>query len=148
MSQILHLATPADLDRLERMVAAYHAFEGIESDEGHRRAALEPLLEGSPHGAVWLIGPKMAPVGYVAASFGWSIELGGMDGFVDELWIREKVRGRGMGSEALLALMKALAEAGVKALSLEVSAQNANAIRIYERAGFRQRSFNLMTWVA
>ena len=148
MSQILHLATPADLDRLEKMVAAYHAFEGIESYEGHRRAALEPLLEGSPHGAVWLIGPKMAPVGYVAASFGWSIELGGMDGFVDELWIREKVRGRGMGSEALLALMKALAEAGVKALSLEVSAQNANAIRIYERAGFRQRSFNLMTWVA
>ena len=79
MSQILHLATPADLDRLEKMVASYHAFDGIESDEAHRRAALEPLLEGSPHGAVWLIGPKMAPVGYVAASFGWSIELGGVD---------------------------------------------------------------------
>ena len=148
MSQILHLATPADLDRLEKMVASYHAFDGIESDEAHRRAALEPLLEGSPHGAVWLIGPKMAPVGYVAASFGWSIELGGMDGFVDELWIREKVRGRGMGSEALLALMKALGEAGIKALSLEVNENNVNAIRIYKRAGFRQRSFNLMTWVA
>ena len=90
VSQLLHLATPSDLDRLEGMVAAYHTFEGIDSDEIHRRDALLPLLEGSPHGAVWLIGPKMAPVGYVAASFGWSIELGGMGGFVDELWIREK----------------------------------------------------------
>ena len=148
MSQILHLATPADLDRLEPMVAAYHSLEGIESDETHRRAALGPLLEGSPLGAVWLIGPKMAPVGYVVASFGWSIEMGGIDGFVDELWIREKVRGRGMGSEALLALMKALAGAGVKALHLEVNARNEGATRIYERAGFRRRPYNLMTWVA
>lgn len=148
MSQILYLATLSDLDRLERMVAAYHDFEGIKTDEAHRRDALLPLLEGSPHGAIWLIGPKMAPVGYVVASFGWSIELGGLDGFVDELWIREKVRGRGMGSEALVTLMKTLRDAGVKALSLEVSRENETARRIYERAGFRPREYNLMTWVA
>ena len=104
MTRILHLATSADLDRLEPMVAAYHGEEGIESSADQRRAALEPLLDGSPHGAVWMIGPKMSPVGYVAVSFGWSIELGGLDGVLDEFWIREKVRGRGMGSEALAAL--------------------------------------------
>ena len=92
MTQVLHLAGKDDLDRLERMVAAYHAEEAIESDEAHRRAALEPLLEGSPHGAIWMIGPQMAPVGYIAVSFGWSIELGGLDGVLDEFWIREKVR--------------------------------------------------------
>ena len=97
MSQILHLATQKDVVKLERMVASYHAFEGIESDEIRRHAALEPILDGSPHGAIWLIGPQMAPVGYIAVSFGWSIELGGLDGVVDEFWIREAVRGRGMG---------------------------------------------------
>ena len=77
MSQVLHLAGPGDLDRCERMVAAYHALEGIQSDEAQRRAALEPLLDGSPHGAVWLIGPRMAPVGSRAPDssrrriFGW-----------------------------------------------------------------------------
>ena len=121
MSQLLHLATPTDLDRLLPMVAAYHAFEGIESDDAHREAALRPLLEGSPHGAIWLIGPKIAPVGYVCVSFGWSLELDGLDGMIDEFWIREKVRGRGMGSEALAALQKALRDAGVRALSLEDS---------------------------
>ena len=82
MSRILHLATIENLEKLEAMVAAYHAFEGIESDAQHRISALRPLLEGSAHGAIWMIGPRMAPVGYVAVSFGWSIEMGGMDGLV------------------------------------------------------------------
>ena len=148
MSQLLHLAAPADMDRLLPMVAAYHAFEGIESDDAHREAALRPLLEGSPHGAIWLIGPKIAPVGYVCVSFGWSLELGGLDGMIDEFWIREKVRGRGMGSEALAALQKALRDAGVRALSLEVAGDNDSATRIYGRAGFQARGFQLMTWRA
>lgn len=148
MTQILHLATSGDLDRLEPMVAAFHALENIDTDADHRRAALEPILEGSPHGAVWLIGPKMAPVGYVAVSFGWSIELGGMDGFIDELWIREAVRGRGMGREALTAILKALKSAGVKALHLEVARSNEKAERLYSQLGFARRDYALMTWVA
>ena len=146
MSQILHLAVPSDLERLMTMVEAYHAEEGIDVDARHREAALLPLLEGSPHGAVWLIGPRMSPVGYVAACFGWSIELGGMDGFIDEIWIREKVRGRGMGAEALSALQSALKEAGVRALHLELSEGN-RAERLYRRAGFRRRPHALMTWM-
>ena len=147
MSQILHLAAPEDLDRLLPMVRAYHQHEAIAVDDDHRSAALLPLLEGSPHGAVWFIGPKMSPVGYVAVCFGWSIELGGMDGFVDEFWVRDKVRGRGMGTEALNALLAALKAAGIRALHLEIAEGNP-AERMYRRAGFRRREFSLMTWIA
>lgn len=142
----LQLARPADLDRLEKLVAAYHAFEGIESDEPTRRAALAPLLEGTPHGVAYLIGPKVAPVGYIVVSFGYSVELGGIDGFIDEFFIREKVRGRGMGSEVLMTLLPALSEHGVKALHLEVAHDNAAAKRLYQRAGFEPReTYHLMT---
>ncbi len=147
MSQLLHLAGADDLDRLLPMVTRYHAHEGVEMSDDDRAAALAPLLNGSPLGAIWFIGPKMAPVGYVAVSFGWSIEMGGMDAFIGELWIREKVRGRGMGSEALAALIPALEEAGVKALHLEVADGNP-AERIYKRAGFKRRAFTLMTRVS
>ncbi|MGI9391756.1 MAG: GNAT family N-acetyltransferase [Boseongicola sp.] len=148
MTKLLHLATSADIDRLLPMVAAYHDFDDIETDDKHRRAAIEPMLDGAPHGAIWMVGPRMAPVGYVAVSFGWSIEMGGLDGFIDEFWIREKVRGRGMGTEALNALQAILREAGVNALHLEVSAENDRATRIYEAAGFAPRRFKLMTWRA
>ena len=144
MSSRLHLAGIDDLDRIEAMVAAYHKMEGIESETETRRTAIAPLLEGSPHGAIWLIGPRMSPVGYVAVSFGWSIELGGMDGFVDEIWLREAVRGRGMGGEALSELLKTLEAAGVRAMHLEVSESN-RASRLYRRLGFRERDYSLMT---
>jgi GNAT superfamily N-acetyltransferase len=147
MSHILHLAGTDDLDRLLPMIAAHHREDAIEVTDEHRREAVLPLLEGSPHGAIWFIGPRMSPVGYVAVSFGWSIEMGGMDGIVDEFWVRDKVRGRGMGGEALSVLLKSLKEAGLRALHLEV-AEGSRAERLYTRSGFRRRGVKLMTWVA
>lgn len=149
MTAKLHLATEDDLDHLLPLVAAYHAFEGIEQDETTRREALLPLLQGAPHGAVWLIGLRRAPVGYIALSFGWSIELGGMDGFIDEFFIRENVRGRGMGTEVLMQLLPQLGQSGLKALHLKVNPENETALRLYQRRGFRLRDgYHLLTWQA
>ncbi|GKY87544.1 GNAT family N-acetyltransferase [Sinisalibacter aestuarii] len=142
----LHLARPDDLEKLLPLVAAYHATEGIVQDEASRRAALMPLLDGVPQGAVWLIGPRAAPLGYIAIGTGWSIELGGMDAFIDEFFIRENLRGRGIGTEALSALAQALKAQGVVALHLEVGRDNAAARSIYQRLGFAPRDgFSLMT---
>ena len=114
--------------------------------DDHRAAALAPLLEGSPHGVAYLIGPARAPIGYVVISFGWSLELGGMDGFVDELFIRPRVRGRGIASEVLRSLPKALSEVDMKAIHLEVDTGNDTAQRLYTRTGFRLRErYQLMT---
>lgn len=139
MSAALRLARPEDLDRLMGLVAAFHAEAGIEQDPDQRRAALVPLLEGIPHGCVYLIGPARAPLGYVILTFGWSVEFGGMDGFVDEIYIRPAVRGRGIATELLLALPKALAAGGLKALHLEVDRTNETAHKLYLRTGFKRR---------
>ncbi|GHE87148.1 hypothetical protein GCM10016455_03650 [Aliiroseovarius zhejiangensis] len=144
----LRLATPDDLDRLTTLVAGFHAENGIEQDDATRRGALQPLLDGSPHGAIWMIGPRTAPVGYIAVSFGWSIEFGGLDAFLDEIFVRERVRSRGMGSEALASLVRALADQGVGAMHLEVGADQDRTRRLYERIGFRSRNrYHLMTRV-
>lgn len=137
---LLHLAAPEDLPRLSTMVAALHGEIGLNTSEDHRTAALNPILNGLPHGAIWLIGPRRAPVGYLAISFGWSLEFGGLDAVLDEFYIRDAVRGRGMGGEALNTLAKTLAEAGVKALHLEVDSSDEAAQRLYNRALFRPRT--------
>ena len=145
----LQLARPDDLPKLEPLVAAYHAYEGIETTPETRANALMPLLQGTPHGVAYLIGPRVAPVGYIVISFGYSVELGGMDGFIDEFFIRERVRGRGMGSEVLLSLLPALEQHGIKALHLEVDRDNEAAQRLYQRAGFKPRAkYHLMTRTA
>ncbi|WP_170390361.1 GNAT family N-acetyltransferase [Ruegeria arenilitoris] len=139
MSAALRLARPEDLDRLMGLVAAFHAEAGIEQDPDQRRDALTPLLEGIPHGCIYLIGPSRAPLGYIILTFGWSVEFGGMDGFVDEIYIRPAIRGRGIATEVLLDLPKALAGAGLMALHLEVDRTNEAAQKLYLRTGFKPR---------
>jgi ribosomal protein S18 acetylase RimI-like enzyme len=79
-------------------------------------------------------------------SFGWSVEFGGMDGFVDELYIRPSVRGRGLGTEVLTHLPKTLSASGLKAIHLEVSRVAIKTQEAYKRAGFQPRhDYLLMT---
>ncbi|MEX0328597.1 MAG: GNAT family N-acetyltransferase [Ruegeria sp.] len=139
MTAALRLARPDDLDRLMNLVAAFHDESGIEQDQESRRAALSPLLEGIPHGCIYLIGPGRAPLGYIILTFGWSVEFGGMDAFVDEIYIRPAVRGRGIATEVLHDLPKALADAGLMALHLEVDRTNEAAHKLYLRSGFKPR---------
>ncbi len=146
MTTAIHLAGPADATRLLTMIEAFHSEYGLTTTDAEREAALTPLLDGSPLGAVWLFGPTMAPTGYVIITFGWSMELGGMDAFVDELYIRPPVRRRGIASEVLSAIATSLSEAGVKALHLEVDRDDDATIRLYTRAHFKMRDrYSLMT---
>ncbi|MGR3290819.1 MAG: GNAT family N-acetyltransferase [Paracoccaceae bacterium] len=129
------------------LVTAYHNYAGHSGTDTERRAALMPLLQGTPHGVAYLIGPRKAPVGYIVISFGYSVEFGGIDGLIDEFFIRSGVRGRGMGSEVLASLLPALSEHGVKALHLKVTTES-RANRLFARAGFRPRDgYHLMTRV-
>jgi len=142
------LGKPEDLERLLPLIAAFHAEDGIDLSDAARRAAVLPLLEGSPHGAIYVIGPARAPIGYACISFGWSLAFGGLDGFVDEIYIRPGVRGRGIGMEVLRGLPKALGAAGIKAIHLEVRRDNAKARALYQKLHFEMREgYGLMSRV-
>ncbi|MGR3636500.1 MAG: GNAT family N-acetyltransferase [Shimia sp.] len=146
MTTALHLANEADFAKLEPLVEAFHAEMQIASDTDGRVAGLLPLLRGSPYGAAYLLGPRRAPVGYIVVTFGWSVEFGGMDAFIDEVYIRPTVRGRGMATEALIGLAKALESVDVCALHLEVDRSDETAQKLYLRAGFKSRErYMLMT---
>lgn len=146
MSAALHLAKPDDLPRLQSLVARFHEHISVDQSDDAREAALRPLLDGSPHGVAYLIGPRQGPAGYIIISFGYSVKMGGIAGFVDEFYIRPSIRGRGMGSEVLRSLMPALAEYGVMGLSLELGRDNPDAAKLYTRLGFEKRQdYHLMT---
>ena len=140
----LHLAGPDDTERLLPMVASFQAERGQQPDEALLTAALSPLLEGAPQGAVWLVGPRKAPVGYLVVSFGWSVESGGMTGTIDQIYIRPAVRSRGMGSEALFQLTQALRQGGITALQMEVAQDDEHLQRFCRRARLQDRGATLM----
>jgi ribosomal protein S18 acetylase RimI-like enzyme len=144
MSAALHLAKPEHLGKLLPLVAACHEETGLDSSAEQREAAIAPLLEGMPYGAVYIIGPTRAPIGYIVVTFSWSVAFGGMDGMVDEIYIRPAVRGRGIATEVLTELPKTLAEAGITALHLTVDQANEQAQRLYARARFQPREGEML----
>ncbi|MGR3504159.1 N-acetyltransferase family protein [Pseudaestuariivita sp.] len=149
MSAQLHLAREGHLDALLPLVEAMHAEAGIESTVESRAAGIAPLLapdDGPVLGAAYLIGPARAPMGYLVVTFGWSVEFGGMDCFLDEIYLRKPVRGRGIATEAIADLSKTLTAAGVRAMHLEVDREDAGAQKLYARAKFQMRErYALMT---
>ncbi|MCQ0093480.1 GNAT family N-acetyltransferase [Roseovarius sp. M141] len=132
----LTLAKPDDIDTILPLIAACHAEAGIAQDDAGRHAAVAPLLDGAPHGAIYIAGPARAPIGYAAISFGWSLAHGGLAGTVDEIYIRPNVRRRGIGSDILAALPRALGAAGLRVLHLEVAKSDTAARAFYERMHF------------
>ncbi len=139
MSEILKPARPADIDLLLPLMAEYNRFDQIEFDPRRARRTMLAMLEDARLGRTWFIQEGAEPCGYLALCYGYSLELGGRDAYVDELYIREAFRGRGLGTRALEAACAAARAQGVCALHLEVRRDNTEAQRYYERLGFGRR---------
>lgn len=145
-SPTLVIAYPEDLAALLPLVRSYHRFEGIRSSGQDRSSAIAPLLGDNPYGRIWMIVREGAPVGYLALCFGYSVEFGGRDAFVDEFFLIESARGHGLGRLALDAVRREASRLDVRVLHLEVARSNRRARRFYESLGFSARArFHLMS---
>mgnify|MGYP006309414311 FL=1 len=125
-------ATATDLETLLPLVEAFCAIDEHPYDETRVRRALGPLLADDSHGVVWLIGDP--PGGYAVLTWSYSLESGGRDALLDEIFLRE--RGQGLGSAALAAIYDDLRDRGVTRIFLETEEHNARARRFYARNGF------------
>ena len=131
----LRKAAPADLALVLPRTGALNRHEGIEISEGNLERALRGLLGDASLGGVWLIERDARPIGYAIVTFGYDLEFAGRDAWLTELWIDDDARGGGAGSAALALLEAELKPLDVKALHLQVRADNP-AMRVYQRAGF------------
>lgn len=93
----------------------------------------------------WLIRRGGAALGYVALTFGWSVEHGGRDGFLEDLYVVPTARGAGIGRRALQFAIERAAAHGVRTLHLEIEAGNAPAERLYLAHGFTPKPRLLMS---
>lgn len=137
--------SPSDIDELLPLMRAFYAGERLPYDEAVLRRALGELWIEPLHGGAWLARVDEEPVGYGVLCCGFSLEYGGRDAFVDELYVRPRWRGKGIGNLLLDALEAGCRSSGVAALHLEVDHGNADGKRLYARRGFVDHDRHLMT---
>jgi len=139
------IASTDDLDTLIGFARAFYAHERIAFDEAKARTAFRLLPQDPQLGRAWIIVADAAPVGYSVVTFGFSIEYGGRDAILDEIYIQESHRHRGLGAQALRLAEAACREVGVQALHLEVERSNAAAQVFYRAQGFVDHDRYFMT---
>lgn len=138
-------ARPDEAGPLAALMAENYAEAGLPMAEPRARAAFEALLGDDGLGAVWIAEAAGQPIGYAVLALGFSLEYGGRDAFLDDLFVRPAHRGAGVGRQLLEAAVAACRRLGVGALHLEVERSNQRAQALYRGAGFRDNDRRLLT---
>ncbi len=112
----------------------FAAADGHGFDTERVTSALGPLLEGDRFGEVWVAAGEDQLDGYAVVTWGYSIETGGQDALLDEVYARH--RGSGIGSALLEQVIDSARARSMTLLFLETERYNEAARRLYRRYGF------------
>jgi ribosomal protein S18 acetylase RimI-like enzyme len=142
---MLRRAGLADLDLAVELMREFYEESGFTLQLERGREAMRGLVADPVLGRLWLVEEAGAVAGYIALTFGWSIEYQGRDAFVDDLYLRRDFRGRGIGTRVMEEVEAEARALGVQALHLEVARDNRAGQALYFRRGFRDNDRQLLS---
>jgi len=138
-------AADDDVPGILELMQDYYAEDGYPFDASASGRVLLRLIADSQLGALWVATAGRRVVGYLAVTLGYSLEYGGRDAFIDELFVASDYRGAGLGRKAVELAVDYCRTRDVRALHLEVEHKRAAAARLYEKIGFERHDRALMT---
>ncbi len=83
------------------------------------------------------------PAGYAVVSMKFETEVGGMAAWIEELFVEEEFRSKGIGSKFFEHLKEELS-GKIKRIRLEVGDENDGAKQLYKRLGFEMLDYRQM----
>ena len=132
-----------DAETLVGLARDFHQEDGHPLTEAGEKA-LRAIARGEPFARAWLAREQEAALGYLIITLGFSVEYGGRDGFIDDLYLVPAARGRGLGRTVIGFATAQARELGIGTLHLEVESGNDAATRLYRHAGFEETGRRLM----
>jgi len=98
-------------------------------------ANVDSCIKNSPYleGFVFVVEDKVVGYGILAKSF--STEFGGECVWIEDIYLQEKFRGKGLGTQFIKYVKEIYPE---KILRLEAERDNSKAVAVYKKLGFRE----------
>lgn len=144
--EICHrLAELKDLPLLCQLMEAFYTLDGHDFQAETAQRVLKGIIENDTYGRLWVITADGLAIGYVAVTLGYSLEYGGRDAFVDEIFLQQAYRGQGIGAQTFAFVEAECRALAVRALHLEVMPENTRAYALYGKLGYRDRHSALLT---
>ena len=145
MKTNFQLASEKRIPEILEMMADFNAIDNYPFDKEAGLRNLKEFLAGDHLGRLWTIHVEDSVVGYIALTFGFSFEYRGRDAFIDEFFIKEGFRNRGIGRETIEFIEVQAVELGVKAMHLEVEKHNEKGKRLYVNQGYKSNDRMLLS---
>ncbi len=124
-------ADVGDLDALVEMHRRFCELDRHPFSEQRALVAFSGLLADDDHGVVWIVD---RPAAYAVVTWGWSIEAGGLEAVLDEVFVTAP--GGGIGGQLIDHLVDDGRRRGLARIFLETETHNDRARRLYARHGF------------
>ena len=138
------IATKKTIPILLGLMKSFYAVFDYPFDKAKTQQCLSNFFQNPHYGRFWLIKSDGNAVGYIVLTFGYSFEYRGQDAFIDEFFIQESHRGKGIGSKTMQFVLSEVKKEHIKVVHLEVENSN-NAKQFYIKRGFHNKNRELLT---
>ena len=141
-------AGTSDLPAILSLMPLYYEADHLVFEKKKAEKALGHFISNASLGQLWLVQDVYLDrtIGYAAVAFGYSLEFGGRDAIVDELFVLPEFQGQGIGTLTLQHLLTECKAAEIKALRLEVTPTNPRALKLYKKIGFKDLGRSLLAY--
>lgn len=134
----------SQIEIITQMMQDFYAIDNYPIDVEVSKKLFQEFITNEHLGRAWLIFSEEELVGYVILTFVFSFEYGGKIAFLDELYIKEIARGKGIGNTTIKFIKEQAKQLNVKLLYLEVENHNENAQKLYLANDFKVHNRKLL----
>ena len=133
-----------EIDTITSMMRDFYTIDNYPIDIKVSKKLFQEFISDENLGKSWLIYDNEACVGYVILTFIFSFEYQGRLAFLDELYIKETARGKGIGQQTVRFIKEQASINNVKMLYLEVENHNEKAQKLYLANDFEVHNRKLL----
>ncbi len=135
MNSTIRTMTASDKTEVLEMMRIFYASPAVLSNGSEEIFAndIDNCVNDNPYLEGFVVEDKQEIQGYAMVAKSFSTEFGKPCIWIEDLYIKEKYRGMGLGSRLLEHIGKQFTNCIFR---LEVEEENERAIRVYEKCGF------------
>ena len=135
-----------NIETIVSMMQEFYAIDGYPISIDVSKVLFQEFIFNENLGKAWLIFSDNEIVGYIILTFVFSFEYQGRIAFLDELYVTETARGKGIGSKAIEFVKTESHKLSLNLIYLEVEPHNENAQKLYLANGFESHNRQLMKY--
>jgi ribosomal protein S18 acetylase RimI-like enzyme len=139
--------TLVDIEQITLLMEEFYQIDGYPFNRQTTVQLFHEFIKDEKLGKAWLVYYQNELVGYVILTFAFSFEYQGKIAFLDELYLKESARGKGIGKEIVRFVQDEAAKLSLKIIYLEVETHNQAAQKLYIANDFSIHPRKIMKYI-